>query len=932
MEQKNYKETLNLPKTEFPMKGNLAQREPEQLARWKDERIYERMIEKGAKKPAYIFHDGPPYANGHLHLGTVLNKILKDIVVKYKNMTGFSCEFVPGWDCHGLPIELAVEKFLGPKKHTMEPVAVRDECRKHARKFIDIQREEFKRLGCFGRWEKPYITMSNDYEASIAREFGKIVRSGALYKGKRPIYWCASCKTALAEAEVEYDDHTSPSIYVKFKLTDDAEFRKAWKLGDEEISLVIWTTTPWTIPANLAIALNPELPYVAAKVDDEVWIMAEGLLDSVMESVGRSYSTIVGKPKAVELEHEHCRHPLIDRESLIVLGEHVTLEAGTGVVHTAPGHGQDDFDIGQKYGLDILAPIDDAGRFTPESGLPWLNDVFVEDANSLIVDKLRELGALVHTHEISHSYPHCWRCKRPILFRVTDQWFISMKKNSLREKALEEINKVQWIPPWGKQRIGGMISARPDWCVSRQRLWGVPIIALVCGVCGTSHTTPELVDNVVGLFEKEGADAWFSHPVEDFIPKGFNCPSCGEKKKFGKEPDILDVWFDSGISYAAVIENQEGMKDQIDLYLEGSDQHRGWFHTALLTSVSTRGRAPYKRVLTHGFVVDGQGRKYSKSAKNYVPPEKLINQHGAEILRLWVAAEDYRDDIRFSNEILTRCIEAYRKLRNTARYILGNLNDFDPNHDMVTDDKLEEIDRFALSELDRITEKILKAYDEFEFHVIFHALNRFCTVEMSSFYLDILKDRLYVEKKDGHLRRSAQTVLWKIIDSMARLMAPVFSFTADEIWNIMPHMKGEADSVFLADMPKAGNVDDKLVSRWEHLMDIRQTVMKALETARADKFIGNSLAAKVIVECPDKLKNFLESFGGALPDLFIVSGFEFGKAGGKHSVASEDAEGFRVDVAAADGGKCERCWKYSTSVGSISEHPTACERCVGALG
>lgn len=929
--EKNYKDTLNLPKTDFPMKGNLAEREPVQLKKWDEQKIYQMMIDKNRGRETYVMHDGPPYANGHLHLGTILNKILKDIVVKYKNMTGAQCAFIPGWDCHGLPIELGVEKKLGPKKHTMDPVDVRKACRAHAEEFVGIQRSEFQRLGVFADWDRPYLTMSYDYEATIAREFGKFVKNGALYKGKRPIYWCACCKTALAEAEVEYADHSSPSIYVKFKLNDDKKFRKEWGLGDEEISLVIWTTTPWTIPANLAIALNAELPYVAVKVDDEVWIMAEGLLDSVMESTGRSYSTVVGKPSPQELEHKSCRHPLIDRDSLIILGEHVTLEAGTGAVHTAPGHGQEDFDIGQKYGLDILAPIDDAGRFTKESRLPWLEGVFVEDANKLVIEKLREVNALVHTHAISHSYPHCWRCKKPIVFRVTDQWFISMEKTELRKKALEAIKKVKWIPPWGEQRITGMIEARPDWCISRQRLWGVPVIALVCKSCGTSHTTSELVDNAVKFFENEGADAWFSHDASDFKPKGFKCPVCGEKEKFGKEPDILDVWFDSGVSYSAVLERREGIEQQADLYLEGSDQHRGWFHTSLLTSIGTRGRAPYKRVLTHGFVVDGEGKKYSKSAKNYVPPEKLINQHGAEILRLWVSAEDYRDDIRFSNEILTRCVEAYRKIRNTARYILGNINDFDPNVDMVAQDRMPEIDRYAIAELGKLTSKMLAAYENFESHAIFHTLNRFCTVEMSSFYLDVLKDRLYAEKKDGELRRSAQTVLWKILDSMVRLMAPIFSFTAEEIWEIMPKLAGSAGSVFVSDMPANMQFDSQILERFSKFMSLRQDVMKALEKARAEKFIGNSLAASVTIECDADARSFLESFGESLADLFLVSGVKFGKAEGTYLVQSEENKEFAVSVSKADGEKCERCWKYSESVGKNTEHPTICARCAGVL-
>lgn len=925
----NYKNTLNLPQTEFPMKANLPEREPRQLAKWEEEKIYHRMIETRKGNPAYIFHDGPPYANGHLHLGHIVNKVLKDIVVKYKNMTGFCCEFIPGWDCHGLPIEIEVDKSLSKKK--MSQIEKRKACRDYASKFIGIQRDEFKRLGCFGRWEKPYQTMSFEYEASIAREFGKFVKGGYLYKGKKPIYWCASCRTALAEAEVEYDEHVSPSIYVKFRLADDKKLREGWKLKDETIYLLIWTTTPWTIPANLAIALNPDLPYVAVKVGNEVWIAAEGLLDSVMKAVGRSYSTIVGKPKARELEHLKCRHPLIERDSLVILGEHVTLDAGTGAVHTAPGHGQEDYDVGQRYGLPVLAPIDDAGKFTEEAGLPWLTGVFVEDANAPIIKRLAEVGALLKVEDISHSYPHCWRCKKPIVFRSTDQWFISMKKNDLRKRALAEIEKVEWIPPWGKNRISGMVAARPDWCVSRQRLWGVPVVALVCGACDTSHTSYELVEQAAAIFEKEGADAWYVRPASDFVPKNFSCPACGEKSHFGKEPDILDVWFDSGVSYAAVLENMEGIKEKSDLYLEGSDQHRGWFHTALLSGVGTRGRAPYKRVLTHGFVVDGEGKKYSKSAKNYVPPDEIIKKNGVEILRHWVAAEDYRDDIRFSDEILTRCVEAYRKLRNTARYLLGNLYDFDPDKDSVADSELLELDRWALSEFAKVVKKVTDAYESFEFHAVTQVLGRFSSVEMSAFYLDILKDRLYTEKKDGKLRRSAQTALWRITDSMARIMAPIYSFLADEIWTSLPKKKGSPDSVFLAEMPKAEKIDEALNKRWEKFILVRSAVTKALEEARADKFIGNSLAAKAVIECDGELEKFLRSFGNVLPDLFIVSQVSFGRAAGKYMHASADTKGLKTAVENADGQKCARCWKYSESVSKDEKFPDICARCAGIL-
>ena len=930
----DYKSTLNLPKTEFPMKADLARREPDQLKRWDEEHLYKRIIEANRGKPAYIFHDGPPYANGRIHMGHILNKVLKDILVKYKNMSGFRCEFVPGWDCHGLPIEIEVDKKLGSKKLGMKPIEKRQACRAHAAQFIEIQREEFKRLGCIGRWEKPYQTMSNDYEATIAREFGKFVAAGSVYKEKKPILWCASCRTALAEAEVEYGDHVAPSIYVKFRLEDDGQFRKAWGLKDEPIFVVIWTTTPWTIPANLAIALHPDLPYVAVKVEGEVWIMAEGLMDAVMAAVGKTYYTVVGKPKSADLEHKHCRHPLIDRVSLLILGEHVTLEAGTGAVHTAPGHGQEDYEIGRRYGLDVLAPVDDSGKFTEEALLPWLTGVFVEDANDMVVEKLKEAGALVKTDKVSHSYPHCWRCKKPIIFRSTEQWFISMQKNDLRGKSLAAIEEVKWIPPWGKNRIGGMISCRPDWCISRQRIWGVPIVALVCASCGVSHTTQELVEKAAKIFDEEGSDAWFSKPAEEFLPKEFRCPSCGERKNFGKEKDILDVWFDSGVSYAAVLEKEEGIKEPADLYLEGSDQHRGWFHTSLLTSIGTRGRAPYRRVLTHGFVVDGEGKKYSKSARNYVPPEELIKKHGAEILRLWVAAEDYRDDIRFSDEILTRLIEAYRKVRNTCRYIVANLYDFKPDKDAVKDEKLTEIDRFAMHTLQQFIKRVEQGYEDFEFYAITQALNRLCTVELSAFVFDIMKDRLYCEKADGPVRRAAQTVLWNIGDVLVRIMAPILSFTAEELWQFLPVYEGKPESVFLAPFPKVEEkyLDEKLAARWMRLMQVREVVTKALEIARSQKAIGNSLEAKVVIEAPEELRNFLTTFGSSLPDLFIISAVEFGNATGAHVHQSEEISGLKIAVLPADGAKCSRCWKKSQSVGADASHAEICARCASVVG
>ncbi len=929
----NYKDTLNLPKTAFPMKANLAQREPEQLKAWQESNLYAQLIEHNKDKPAYVLHDGPPYANGHLHLGTILNKILKDIVVKYKNMAGFRCEYVPGWDCHGLPIELEVDKKLGGKKRELSPLAKRKACREHAEKFVKIQRKEFQRLGCLGKWEDPYQTMSFDYEATIAREFGNFVKNNGVYREKKPILWCPCCETALAEAEVEYANHEAPSIYVKFALTDDQEFRKDWNLQDEKIYVVIWTTTPWTIPANLGIALHPDLPYVAVKVDGEIWVMAEGLMEDVMQAAEKEDYKIIGRPASKSLEHKHCQHPLINRPSILILGEHVTLEAGTGAVHTAPGHGQEDYEVGLRYGLDVFAPVDSTGKFTSEVNIEGLQGLFVEAANEIIIQKLSEVNALVQSDIVSHSYPHCWRCKKPIIFRSTEQWFISMNKNELREKSLAAIEKVQWIPPWGRNRIHGMVSVRPDWCISRQRIWGVPIIALVCESCGSIQTSPKLVEKVALQFEKQGSDAWFSLPVEELLPDNFKCTNCGETKLFGKENDILDVWFDSGVSYAAVLENKLGIKDQADLYLEGSDQHRGWFHTSLLTSIGTRSRAPYKRVLTHGFVVDGQGKKYSKSAKNYVPPEELIKKHGAEIIRYWVAAEDYRDDIRFSDEILTRLIDSYRKIRNTCRYIVSNLNDFIPDEHGLAYKDLTEIDRFALHDLQKVVKKVEQAYSNFQFHVISQELNRFCIVDLSAFVFDIMKDRLYCEKKDGLLRRSGQTVLWHIGEALVKLMAPILSFTADELWKHLPDYHGKAEKVFLAPMPKIEEkyIEEDLGARWEKMREVREVVTKALEKARAEKFIGNPLESKLILEVNAELKQFLESFEQDLPDLFIVSQVEFGVAQGDYVYETEDIAGLKVGVVKAEGEKCSRCWKFAKTVGENNQHPEICGRCADVV-
>ena len=934
----DYKSTLNLPETDFPMKANLPQREPEQLKKWDETKIYQAIIKKNAKSPRYLFHDGPPYANGSIHYGTILNKILKDVVVKYKNMSGELCEFIPGWDCHGLPIELQVDKDLGPKKSTMSAIEIRKQCREHALKYIDIQRSEFKRLGCLGDWANPYITMSPAYEATIAREFGKFVEKKLVYRGKKPVFWCTSCCTALAEAEVEYASHRSPSIYVKFKLVEDEPLRKRWHLSKEPIYVVIWTTTPWTLPANLGISLHPQFTYVAARINKEIWIVADGLLNTILEMLGSPECDVLIKFSSKDLENLHCEHPFLPRQSLIMLGTHVTQETGTGCVHTAPGHGHEDYAIGKKYGLKPLAPVDERGRFTIDAELDWLIGKKVEETNKPIIEHLKQTGALVKEEELEHSYPHCWRCKRPIVFRATEQWFVSMDEGDLRKKALTAIDRVEWIPPWGRNRIYGMVQSRPDWCISRQRIWGVPIIAVICEACGEAVTTKEFVDKVAALFEeKAGADVWFELDAAKLLPKNFACPHCKKKKgpasKFRKEMDILDVWFDSGASYAAVLEGTMKIKTPADLYLEGSDQHRWWFHTSLLESIATRSRAPYKRVLTHGFVVDAEGKKLSKSAKNYIPPDNVLKQHGAEMLRLWVANEDYTNAIRFSEEILTRLVDSYRKVLNTCRYMLGNLSGFKPGKDDIAYDKLQEIDKWALHVLQGVIRDILHAYETFEFHRIAHTLNRFCAVELSALYFDILKDRLYTEKKEGASRRGAQTVLWQILDTITRLMAPILSFTAEEVWLASPDFKGKAASVFLSQLPVANPKweNAELGERWERFFKMRSVVTKALEKARAAKFLGNALEAKVVLESNEDQEKFLKSFGAGLSDLFIVSEAAFGKAEGDWVNTSEEVSGLKVGIEKSSSPKCARCWKYLPTVGKNPNHPEICARCIDTV-
>jgi isoleucyl-tRNA synthetase len=933
----DYRATLNLPKTDFLMKANLAKREPDLLKAWEAKGIYRQLSELAKGRPKYILHDGPPYANGNIHIGTALNKILKDFIVKSKFMAGFDSHYVPGWDCHGLPVEHEVEKSLGSKKGELSVVEIRRRCRDYAAKFVGIQRDEFKRLGVFGEWENPYLTMNFEYQATIVREFGKFLLNGSVYKGKKPVHWCPTCKTALAEAEVKYEDHHSSSIYVKFKMAStpshpsplEGEGKGGGDIGyvfpilqRKPVSVIIWTTTPWTIPANLAIALHPDFTYVAVDVGEEVYILAEGLLEEVMEKFRIEKYEVLEKFPGKKLEGAKCRHPFLDRDSLIILASYVTLDAGTGCVHTAPGHGQEDYESGVRYGLDIYSPVDDDGRFTKD--VLFFAGQFVFDANEAVNKKLAEAGALLKEEMMVHSYPHCWRTNDPIIFRATEQWFISMDKKGLRQNALKSINEVTWIPPWGRDRIYGMIENRPDWCVSRQRAWGIPITVFYCKSCKQPLVNQEIIDYLVHLFEEKGADIWFEEEAHRLLPQGTQCAHCGGKD-FTKEMDILDVWFDSGVSHAAVLEKRNDLEFPASLYLEGSDQHRGWFHSSLLTSVGTRGRAPYLSVLTHGFVVDGEGKKMSKSAGNVIAPEEVIHQLGADVLRLWVAAEDYKDDIKISNEILKRLADSYFRIRNTYRFLLGNLYDFNPERDRVPYPELHEVDRWALHQLQKLIFRVHEAYEHFEFHIVYHSIQNFCAVEMSALYFDILKDRLYTFSSHSQGRRSAQTVLYQILKTLTCLMAPILSFTTEEVWKYIPPELGKGESVHLTSFPEVVDeyLDNALNERWERIWEIRAVVTKALEEARKEKKIGLSLDAQVHLHLPEKTYSFLQPYEKDLKSIFIVSSVTLHQ--------DKDAKEVRVEVLRAEGKKCERCWNYDVSVGHHPEHQAICQRCVEAI-
>ncbi|MGI5838410.1 MAG: isoleucine--tRNA ligase [bacterium] len=923
----DYSKTLNLPKTDFPMRANLPAREPEVLAFWDEIKVNDLISAAAADRPQFILHDGPPYANGNIHLGTALNKVLKDIVNKFMSMQGYNTPYVPGWDTHGLPIETAVIKNTGANPHEMGTVKFRRHCRDYALKFLDIQRDEFKRLGVRGDWEHPYVTLVPEFEAKQIEVFGAMAKKGYIYKGLKPVYWCADCATALAEAEVEYADHVSPSIYVKFRLIDSAKL-----LGsDEPVDVLIWTTTPWTLPANVAIALGREFDYAFVQAPGTVLVMAEQLVDTVMQETGISDYSIRKVVKGSDLEKMECRHPFLDRNSLLILADHVLLDQGTGCVHTAPGHGLEDYEVGVKYNLPVVQPLDSRGRFTDEGGK--FAGMFCGEANKAIIDELKDRGALVQMKEIKHSYPHCWRCKQPVIYRATEQWFASV--DGFRREALAAIEDVKWIPAWGEERIHNMVADRLDWCISRQRVWGVPIPVFYCRACGKELITDESIAAVRDLFAREGSDAWFSHEAAEILPPGTSCPDCGTTD-FRKETDIMDVWFDSGSSHLAVLESRNELRWPADLYLEGSDQHRGWFQSSLLTSVAVRGTAPYRSVLTHGFVVDGEGRKMSKSLGNVIYPQEVIKEFGADVLRLWVASSDFKADISVSPDILKQMSEVYRKIRNTCRFILGNLSDFDPAKDVVPYGSLPEIDRWALLRLTRLVRRVTEAYRNYDYHLVYHALHNFCAIDMSALYLDILKDRLYTTAAAGQSRRAAQTVLQVILTDLVRLMAPILTFTAEEIWRYLPAPAGKPVTVQLAGWPTVCTEyeDAALAARWEKLLELRETVAKSLEAARKGKVIGQSLAAKVDLYPDAAWAEFLQPYLAELKTIFIVSRVDVHEPGETvpaEAATSEDLPELKVLIRPAAGVKCERCWSYSEETGKDAEHPNLCPRCLAAV-
>ncbi len=928
------KKTLNLPKTDFPMKAGLAQNEPKWLEKWDKEDIYGKIRASRAGKPGYVLHDGPPYANGAIHEGHALNKCLKDFVVKSKTMAGFDSPYVPGWDCHGLPIEIKVDESLGRKKLEMAPIDVRKACRQYAQKYLDIQREQFKRLGVFGRWNQPYSTMDSQYESAIVRTLYDFLENGAVYKGLKPVYWCIRDKTALAEAEVEYEQHTSPSVWVRYALTSDPAQIDP-KLAGRQVNTIIWTTTPWTLPASMAVAFHPDLEYVALEHEGQVYIVAEALAKATAEAVAFTNPEVTARFPGKKLERVTFAHPFLDRSILGVLANYVTTEQGTGAVHTAPSHGADDFYTGVKYKLDQTCNVDEAGRL--HNGLPEYEGLTVFKANQPIVDLLKSRGVLMGEQKIEHSYPHCWRCHNPVIFRATEQWFISMEAkvedSTLRQRALDEIKKVKWIPAWGEERISNMIATRPDWCISRQRIWGVPIAVFFCEACGKLLESKQVNQAVVDLFGREGADSWYTRAAGEILPAGTKC-ECGGTS-FRKENDIIDVWFESGSSQAAVLGREPGLPWPADLYLEGGDQYRGWFHSSLLCAVGTRGHSPYRAVATNGWTLDPQGRATSKSLGNGIDPVKIANSLGGEIIRMWVASVDFQEDVTVSQDLMDRVGKTYTKLRNTFRYFVSNLYDFEPEKDALPFNQLHPLDQYMLLRTAEISESVQKWYENFEFHRIFHQLNEFCTVDLSAVYFDVLKDRLYTAAPASRARRSAQTAVWRIGEALVRLVAPIMTFTADEVWKFLPKVSNRPDSVHVAYFPSSreitGDGVDPAAAKtvradFDALMKVRDEVNKALEVPRKEKIIGTGLEAAVTIHAPQDVYTVLNKYPNDLRFLLLVSKAEIKLAGNGNPGGT-----LHVDVTKAPGEKCDRCWNYSTQVGKSQRYPTVCERCLAVL-
>jgi isoleucyl-tRNA synthetase len=919
----DYAKTINLPKTDFSMKAELVKKEREILKFWEENKIYQKLQEKNKKSEKFILHDGPPYPNGDVHLGTAFNKFLKDVIVKYKSLKGFYSPFVPGWDCHGMPIEHIIIENL-EKNENVDKIEIRRRCREYALKYVNIQKEQFRRLGVFGDWENPYLTLSPIYESKIIETFGKLVEDEYIFKALRPIYWCYHCQTALAEAEIEYSQQKSPSIYVKFRVLDDL------KISNLPVYILIWTTTPWTLPANVAIALNPDFEYQAVELENEVLILAKNLISPLLEKLNIKNFKVLKNFEGKELEGTICKHPFIEREVKLILADYVSEETGTGCVHIAPGHGQEDYLSGLEYKLPVISPVDNLGNFTKE--VEEFAGINVFSANPLIIKKLKEKNMLLFSEEILHSYPNCWRCNNPLIFRATEQWFFNMDKNNLREKVLNLIKKVKWVPEWGEAKFSHLIKNRPDWCISRQRNWGVPIPAFYCENCGEILLDLKIIEMIKKRVEKEGVDFWFREEPNEILKEEIKCKKCGNYK-FKKETDILDVWFESGVSFAGVLKTREELSFPADIYLEATDQHRGWFQSSIWPSVATESIPPYKIVITHGLIQDEEGKKMSKSKGNVINPNEIIEKYGADILRLWFSSVDYTSDVRLSEKMLDPVIDAYRKIRNTCRFLLGNLFDFEKEKDLIEYGKLLEIDKWALLKLHNLIKKVTEAYENFEFFTVFHSIYNFCVKEMSSFYLDILKDRLYTFAPKSLERRSAQTVLYQIVLNLSKLLAPILSFTAEEIWQ---HIKGKNSiSVYLSEFPSVEEkyLNEELENRYEKILEIRDEVNKALEIIRNRKLIGQSLEAEIEIYSDEENKEFLQSFTKEeLKAIFIVSDVEIKSLPSPEGVfTSEKIKDLNILVKKASGKKCKRCWNYSITVGENKEYIDICERCIKVL-